>query len=232
MGDSKAVIRYDFRPGNEAETGWEVEMKMCARTVVRRWLFVPLSLFVLAGCAISIVEDYDPVLDEGLSNYQADVAAFIAKMASVSGKPAGAFGNADVQEYYARTGARLQSFVDRAEALDKDGKCLTTDFVGKGVKKVVVGSSELLQNIDLPFGKVKDMASVIESFGDGSEDITSGNCTVVVVKVVQANQELLKLIHEENDSLPPIVASIAGETIQQSVRIAIKNEVLKKSRAN
>lgn len=203
-----------------------------ARTVFVRLLSAFLASFLVAGCAVSIVEDYDPVLDEGLSNYQADVAAFMAKMASMSGKPEGQFTDAGVQEYYARTGARLQSFVDRAEALDKDGKCLTTDFIGKGIKKVVTGSADLLETVDLPFGQVKDVAGIINSFGDGSADVTTGNCTVVVVKVVQANQELLRKIHEENGSLPPIVTSIAGETIQQSVRIAIKNEVLKKTRAN
>ena len=38
-------------------------------------------------------------------------------------------------------------------------------------------------------------------------------------------------IHESNGSLAPIVVTIAGPILDQSVRIAIKNEVLKKSRA-
>ena len=76
------------------------------------------------------------------------------------------------------------------------------------------------------------MAAETGSAGDGSEAVSVGNCTVVIVKTVQANHKLLRLIHEENGALPAIVADIAGETIDDGVRIAIKNEVLKKQRGD
>lgn len=189
------------------------------------WL---LFVIFLAGCTVKFVEDYDPVLDQGLTAYQSDIAAFLSKMSANASKPAGKFEAPDVQEFYARTGARLQSFVDRAEALDEEGTCLPANYVGDGIKAVVDSSADAIRNSGLAFGEVENIAGTIKSFGDGSEAVSEGNCTVVLVKVVQANQELLRLIHEENDALPQIVSDIAGETIQQSVRLAIKNEVLKK----
>ena len=185
----------------------------------------------LSGCfTVQFVEDYDPVLDQGLSNYQAEVAAFLAEMAAESGKPDGKFNDPDVQAFYARNGARLSSFVDRAEALDAEGKCLPANFVGSGIKKVVDESAGFLRSQDMPFNVVEDIAKDIQSFGEGNDETSTGNCTVVVLKVVRANHELLKAIHAENDSLPAIVGSIAGPILDQSVRIAIRNEVVKKNR--
>lgn len=185
----------------------------------------------LLGCTVRFVEDYDPVLDQGLSTYQADIAAFMAKMAANANKPEGKFSDAEVQAFYARTSAQLQSFVDRAEALDEEGRCLPANFVGKGIKKVVGASAGFLRDFDLPFTEVEDIAEEIDGFGKGGDEVSTGNCTVVVLKVVKANHELVRLIHKTNDSLPPVVKDIAGPILDQSVRIAIKNEVLKKTRA-
>lgn len=191
-----------------------------------------LICILVVGCTVAIVEDYDPVLDQGLTSYQADIAAFLAKASANAGAPEGEYANADVQEFYARSGARLQSFVDRAEALDEDGRCLPVNFVGKGIQKVVEGSAEFLDGYKaLPFGEITELSAILESFGDGGDGVSAGNCTVVIVKVVKVNQELLRLIHKDENKLAPIVAQIAGATIAQGVRIAIKNEVLKKRRS-
>lgn len=192
---------------------------------------VLLFALALLGCTVTIVEEYDPVLDQGLTTYQADVAAFMARMSAKAGKPEGRFRDADVQAFYARTSAQLQSFVDRAEALDEDGKCLPANYVGLGVKKVVGESADFLRAYGPELDEVEDIADVIEDFGEEGEELSSGNCTVIVLKVVKANHELVRRIHEENDSLPSVVTNIAGPILDQSVRIAIKNEVLKKTRA-
>ena len=185
----------------------------------------------LSGClTVSFVEDYDPVLDQGLSTYQADIAAFMAKMSASVGEPAGGFDDPEVRAFYARTGAQLQSFVDRAQALDEEGTCLPANFVGLGIKKVVAESADFLRASDLPFGEVEDIADVIDEIGKGGDELGTGNCTVIVLKVVKANHELLRKIHESNETLAPVVTSIAGPILDQSVRIAIKNEVLKKNR--
>lgn len=192
-----------------------------------------LLAFALSGCfTVRFVEDYDPVLDQGLSAYQADMAAFLARMSATAAKPEGKFGHPDVQAFYARTGAQLQSFVDRAEALDEEGKCLPANFTGRGIEKVVKESAGFLRSSGLPFGDVESVATAITELGSGSSDIAKGNCTVVVLKVVRANHELTRKIHETNGALPKIVVGIAGPILDQSVRIAIKNEVLKKNRDN
>ena len=195
----------------------------------KRTLSALLAL-VLLGCTVKFVEEYDPVLDQGLTTYQADIAAFMAEMSAKAGQPEGKFGDAKVQAFYARTGAQLQSFVDRAEALDDKGKCLPANYTGSGIKKVVRQSAKFLRTSGLPEDEVEEVADVIDDFGSGSDEVSTGNCTVVVLKVVKANHELVRKIHENNGSLPSVVTGIAGPILDQSVRIAIKNEVLKKNR--
>ncbi len=200
-----------------------------------RWAGQALALVLLlvaTGCTVRFVEDYDPVLDRGLSSYQAEMAAFVARMAALSGQPEGRFDNTDVRVFYAQTRARLQSFVDRAEALDEEGRCLPANMVGLGIREVVEGSAGLLREAELPFGEAAEIDDILDDLGGDAEGVAAGNCTVVAVKVVQANHLLLMEIHEENTWLPQVVADIAGPLIDQSARIAIKNEVLKKNRAN
>lgn len=194
-------------------------------------MLVATLLGGLSGClTVRFVEDYDPVLDQGLTAYQAEIAAFMAKMSSTTAQPEGGFAHPEVQAFYARTGAQLQSFVDRAEALDEEGRCLPANFVGRGIEKVVKESADFVRSVDLPFGEVEDIASTFREVGEGGGELGGGNCTVVVLKVVRANHELLRKIHESNGTLPKVVAGIAGPILDQSVRIAIKNEVLKKNR--
>ncbi len=201
------------------------------RAVTRGFLGPLLALSLVACAPVQFVEDYDPVLDQGLSRYQEDVAGFMAEMAARAGTPAGAYEDTDVQVFYARTDTQLQSFVDRAQALDDDGTCLPANFVGQGIKQVVDESTAFIQASEFGTGQADQVTEVFDSFGDGSDTVGAGNCTVVILKVVQANHEILQLVHEDNDSLPPIVVDILGPTLDQSVRIAIKNEVLKKNRA-
>ena len=146
------------------------------------------SIYVVGGFdgnRLDHVEEYDPVLDQGLSTYQADIAAFMAKMSANAGKPEGRFGNADVKAFYARTSAQLQTFVDRAEALDDDGKCLPANYVGLGIKKVVDESAEFLRDTELPSDKVddiaEDIADVIDSFGEDGEEVRASPGLVVTV---------------------------------------------------
>ena len=88
--------------------------------LLRRLAAVSLVL-ALSGCAVKFVEDYDVVLDQGLSDYQGEMAAFMARMAALSGAPEGKYEAPDVQAFYARTSAELQTFVERAEAIDSSG---------------------------------------------------------------------------------------------------------------
>ncbi len=188
-------------------------------------------MLALSSCAaVQFVEDYDVVLDQGLSDYQGEMAAFMARMAALSGAEEGKYESADVQAFYARTSAELQTFVERAEAIDSSGKCVTADYLGRGIKGVVERSASFIDAQELPLGKYTNVTEIVRSYGEGADEVGMGNCTVVILKVVQDNHGVVQELHKTNGSLPGIIVDIAGPLLDQSVRIAIKNEVLKKNR--
>lgn len=188
-------------------------------------------IIALAGCAnVKFVEDYDAVLDQGLTDYQGDMAAFMARMAALSKEEEGKFDHPDVQAFYARQTAQLGTFVDRAEAIDSSGKCLPANYLGKGIKAVVTKAAGLVEDWDLPVGKYSNLTSIVESYGEGAEDVSIGNCTVVILKALKDNHAIVMELHETNETMPKIIVDIAGPLLDQSARIAIRNEILKKNR--
>lgn len=197
-----------------------------------RKLAAVFVVLVLSGCAVKFVEDYDVVLDQGLSDYQGEMAAFMARMAALSSAPEGAYEDAEVQAFYARTSAELQTFVERAEAIDSSGKCITADYLGRGIKGVVERSAGFIDAQELPLGKYTSVTEILRSYGEGADEVSMGNCTVVILKVVQDNHGVVQELHKTNGTLPRVIVDIAGPLLDQSVRIAIKNEVLKKNRGD
>lgn len=199
--------------------------------LLRRLTAVSLVL-ALSGCAVKFVEDYDVVLDQGLSDYQGEMAAFMARMAALSGAAEGKYEAPDVQAFYARTSAELQTFVERAEAIDSSGKCVAADYLGRGIKAVVERSAGFIDAQELPLGKYTNVTEIVRSYGEGADEVAMGNCTVVILKVVQDNHGVVQELHKTNGSLPGVIVDIAGPLLDQSVRIAIKNEVVKKNRGD
>ncbi len=189
-------------------------------------------VLALSGCAVKFVEDYDLVLDQGLSEYQGEMAAFMARMAALSNAPEGEYDSAEVQAFYARTSAELQTFVERAEAIDSSGRCLTADYLGRGIKTVVERSAGFIDAQELPLGKYTNVTEIVRSYGEGADEVAMGNCTVVILKVVQDNHGVVQELHKTNGSLPRVIVDIAGPLLDQSVRIAIRNEVAKKNRGD
>ena len=190
-----------------------------------------ILIAVLAGCAnVKFVEDYDAVLDQGLTDYQGNMAAFMARMAALSNDKEGEFDHPDVQAFYARQTAQLVTFVDRAEALDSSGKCLPANYLGKGIQAVVTRSAGVVEGLDLPLGKYSNITGIIKSYGEGADEVSIGNCTVVMLKALQDNHAIVMELHETNGSLPKIVVDQAWPLLDQSARIAIRNEIAKKNR--
>ncbi|MCW8914813.1 MAG: hypothetical protein OQK24_03050 [Magnetovibrio sp.] len=202
---------------------------------MKRYYQIILMFFVItplmAGClTVRFVEPYDAVLDEGLTSLQGNTAAFVARMGAVQSKPEGQFNSVEVQEFYARNEAIIAGFVERAKILDTDKSCLPANFVGDGIKKLADNTAELLTDLNMPYGDVEGVAKTIQSFGDGSDEISVGNCTVVILKVVQANYSIMKTLHKKKGKLSPVFGQIVGGIVGDSIRIAIKNELTKKNR--
>ena len=73
------------------------------------------------------------------------------------------------------------------------------------------------------------MVSDLQHVADTSE-LKTGSCTVVILRAVRANNNILEELHRELNGLPDIVAKLALENIEDTVRVALTNELAKKRR--
>lgn len=172
----------------------------------------------LAGCfTVKLVDDYDPAIDQGLTAYQEATLTFLARMAAAKGAAAAYDAN---KEFYFATGAKLDGLITRARATQSSDRCLTADYAGRGIETFVGKLYDLLP-------LTQEMPEAGRIFANLKEK-GSGSCTVVVLRAVRANHDLLQIIHRHNDKLASVVVDIVTPTIEQGVRIALKNELAKR----
>ena len=188
-----------------------------------RFLSVLLVVAVLglAACQVRLVGDYDEQVANGLTSYQRDVTAFLHRMSSAEGDE----GNYDRnKEFYHRSKAQLESLITRAKAMDEGLACLPAKYVELGI-----GALEK---------KVSDARALVPAVSTGSDSSSASgtsdkdSCTVVVLTKVKDNNEILEQIHKRNGKLAPVVLDIVKPTVEQGVRIALKNELAKKRGGN
>jgi len=198
---------------------------------LRSTLSIVCCALLLSGClTVRFVEEYDRVLDENLTALQGDLADFVARLGVNASKPEGQYGHADVQAFYARTDIAINGFVERAEMLDEDGSCKPTEYANKGIEKTVESAYEAVAALEIPYADAKELLEPLEDDAGNSVDLEAGNCTVVILKSLLSNFRILRYMHEDSGSLPPALSSITGAIIGDTIRIAIKNELIKKTR--
>lgn len=191
-------------------------------SVPRRFLSVrsPLSVaaalavfMFLAGCAnIQLSEPYDPEIEKTLNSYHEGVVAFVKKMELSAGTPEGAFGNPKVQDFYAAAEGQLSNLIVRAEAANPSTQC-TPAGVAKAIPPYLRASNEQLASTDANPEEVS---------------LADGNCTVVVLESLLADQRALEDAHRRHEFLRPPVSTQFLEFISDGVRIALLNETGKK----
>ncbi|MHA1569793.1 MAG: hypothetical protein ACTSXZ_10005 [Alphaproteobacteria bacterium] len=172
----------------------------------------------LAACApVKLAGDYDPAIDRGLTAYQEATLTFLARMAAATGAAASYESN---KEFYFATGAKLDGLITRARVTEDTDRCLPADYAGRGIAALV--------------GKINDLLPLTQEMPEAGRIFAnlrargSGSCTVVVLRAVRANHDILQIIHRHNDKLAAVVVDIVTPTIEQGVRIALKNELAKR----
>ena len=64
------------------------ELPIHGRARIWIWLW---TLLVALGCQVRLATAYDEIIDRGASDLHTDIAAFVGKMATLSGKPEGTY---------------------------------------------------------------------------------------------------------------------------------------------
>lgn len=183
---------------------------------LRAFLAVLPALFLLltTGC-VRLVEDYDEVLDKGISEYYETTDKFLLKLATAPLAEA-TYGSKQNDEFYAQTKAKLSNLLARAEAYDTKKRCEGIDAIGFLGKRV--RDQAQIDRISL---RVEDLNQIVDN-------TLKANCTVQILTVLSRNHDLLEAIHKRNKILRPVVINILRPTIHQGVRIALQNEAAKK----
>jgi len=86
----------------------------------------------LCACAVQFVSHYDDQIDSGLTQLNTDITAFVNKMISNAGKPAGTYtSNLD---FYSAESAKVDTLIVRAEAHRVLKSCPTSDVITAALK--------------------------------------------------------------------------------------------------
>ena len=86
----------------------------------------------LCACAVQFVSNYDDQIDSGLTQLNTDITAFVNKMISNAGKPAGTYtSNLD---FYSAESAKVDTLIVRAEAHRVLKSCPTSDVITAALK--------------------------------------------------------------------------------------------------
>ncbi len=195
---------------------------------------IVLSGFLTGCLTVQLTEPYDETIETELVQYQKDTAAFVARMAgeSEAGTEKAKFTAPDVRAFYATQRVVLARLADRAQMLDPKGSCLPSNVFARSMRAMLNTATTQIATLNGDGGSVvlTRLESELSALGDGSGPIADGNCTFVMLKVVQANHELLAWQHEKKGVLTPANGARWFALVDDAARIAIKNELIKKNR--
>lgn len=189
-----------------------------------RVLLVSLVVLPLAACTLPWVERYDADITEQINKYHKDVVKFVK--AAEQTKPA-AYTSTTSKTFYSTAAADLSNMVVRAQALAPGQKCVPAGW--------------LTQSIDDLFARLKQRAlesrirdqrarSAVESLDRDAVAavLEQDSCTVIILKALKANHDLLEANHRDEGDLKHPVSTLSLQAVEDSVRVALKNEAAKK----
>lgn len=188
---------------------------------------------MLAGCSsLNLVEDYDAQIEQSLNDYHKSFISFVTRMEQTAGTEAGSYGGEDARTFYSESAGVLANLVVRAEAKNPQGQCFASSRVANGVSAVLVQSVDYFEQNKPDHGPVVTLSETVkqslQELNDGTSDLATGSCTVVVLKALKLNHAIFQAIHEHNRYLRPPASTIGSDLISQAVEMAIITEQSKK----
>ncbi len=184
-------------------------------------ILVALPLW-LSACSLLSTGKYDPEIEKGISDYQKSVTKFI-KDAEQGGKSRD-YDNQEAKTFYADAAANLSNVVLRAQAVSTQQTCAPADAARYALDALVKNLSDTVagrRNVDPAVQQtVAEISNVLSA-----PELQGGSCTVVAMKALKANQDILESIHKREKRLVPPVTTIALENIDDTVRVALKAAV-------
>ncbi|MDU9002993.1 hypothetical protein [Sedimentitalea todarodis] len=178
------------------------------------------AILLVVGCSdLRLVPAYDPEIETGLNAYHVEVLDFISTMETSRASLKGSYKGETVSAYYAASNAALGNLVVQAEASEPDATCGQTRLSRLGLAGLGQRTEEL----------ANDLGNVLGSdlVPDGDE-IARGSCTVITLRVLQANHKSMQDLHRIEGRLVPPTSTITRDLLNDSVRIALTTEKAKK----
>ena len=166
-----------------------------------RWLVLALA-FGLAACAN--VQLVDVAIEDGVNKYHKDVTSFLKLNVNYDSQQA--------KNFYATAAADLANVVVRAQVVAVRTSCDD----GKFAESIATAARSGIVAANLP------------DPGGADVSLSDGSCTVVALKVLQANHVRLEAMHKRNGTLGPFRAALWAELMNSSVRIALTTEAANK----
>ena len=181
------------------------------------WLTLLFIALLLGGCSgIRLIEDYDSVIDQGLTEYYEATDQFLSQMASASASDSEDAHYENNREFYSEEETKLNSLIIRARAQSLSDKCVGSDAVASIMKQL------------LKLEPMGENLPEIKTLIDDLKKDPKGSCTVQILMVIKANHGIMEAIHKHNDKLSPTVVDILKPTVEQGVQMALKIELAKK----
>jgi hypothetical protein len=185
-------------------------------------VFVTVLALLSGGCETTLpnIERYDSSIDAGISKYHKDVVKFV-KDAEQNKWP---YTHPESKKFYSTAAADLSDIILRADALSTSRKCITTELVAQGFGTI---QAQMVANVaQLNDARIQNFVASLDV--TKAQELSQGSCTVVVLKALKANNDILEAIHRKLNGLPPPASTISLEIISDTVRVALVNEVSKK----
>jgi hypothetical protein len=167
-----------------------------------QWLAVALTLGACAN--VQLVDRYDVAIEDGVNKYHKDVTKFL--------KDNVAYTSPQAKQFYSTAAADLANVIVRAQVVAVKTSCDD----GKFAEAIAAAARNGAAAAGLPDPGTADVS------------LQDGSCTVVTLKVLQANHARLEAVHKRNGTLGPFRAALWTELMNSSVRIALTTEAANK----
>ena len=175
------------------------------RAVLRfQWLAVALALMLGACANVQFVDRYDVAIEDGVNKYHKDVIKFL--------KDNVAYSSPQAKQFYSTAAADLANVIVRAQVVAVRSSCDDGKFAETIAAAVRNGAT----------------AAGLPDPGAADVSLQDGSCTVVALKVLQANHVRLEAMHKRTNTLGAFRTALWAELMDSSVRIALTTEAANK----